>query len=824
MRKPFSKWSVPHLNEGGVPPLPGEQLLRDREGYRNEVYLDTEGNPTVGWGHKVPGMEVGTVPFTQEQNDANLRENIQIATQAAIANVGEDTWARLNDAQKDALISQAYQLGATGQAGFKKMIEAVQSGDHRGVRREAQDSKWNKQTPKRVQDIVNAFDGSGATWYNPLHWNQGGGVPDLNDPTNKDTVPAMLTAGEFVLNKEASQMFRPQIEAMNNAGLQQRHKENAMVMKNMGGPLAPQYLKDGGEAGEWKSGATGMFDGQPYRYRVLPNGMIEVQKNPENTWYGGKQSTFVYNPETEKIVTDPRVLAEGLGENHPLTEKAMKGFLGGAGKLFQWDPLVKDILKDDPDIINEALGASGALEERRLAEQTAASDRMLIDTAQENLRNKLVDTGEEIFGQAGTKLMVDPTTGKYYKLNSEGELRPAQEVTGALKRAVDRYEARTGKEGQHTTEVPERLWDDVQLVDQDNPFNYENVEDLRNKGYSEPQVQAILENKYADQYGHQNWATEEGEQEMQDLIDQAVVPTPAPAPPVFTQEGPTSTDDIPVVPGMQEEIPVPTDMEGDQGPYVVPASGPPGMMEEGRTVDPSTIQGGFDVVDHSRAISHAESPYDERGRTVDPSTIEGGFDVIDHSRAISTPPPMTEAGRTVDPSTIEGGFDVIDHSRAISTPPPMIEAGRTIDPDSIQGGFDVVDHSRAISTPPSMGEAGRVPPVVEDTTPIRIVDATTPVDTQEGAIYGDIEVTPGAGPLSVEYTSEGRQHSTDEERNLAGVDVSYPTVPNAFSRDGRPIHAGSKFVGARKGTYVSQYPKGTPLYNQRTGEFWFNGE
>ena len=29
-------------------------------------------------------------------------------------------------------------------------------------------------------------------------------VKDLNDPTNVDTIPAMLTDGEFVLNKEAT--------------------------------------------------------------------------------------------------------------------------------------------------------------------------------------------------------------------------------------------------------------------------------------------------------------------------------------------------------------------------------------------------------------------------------------------------------------------------------------------------------------------------------------------------------------------------------------------------------------------------------------------
>ncbi len=62
-------------------------------------------------------------------------------------------------------------------------------------------------------------------------------IPDLNDPTNRDTVPAMLTAGEYVLNKEAAQMYAPHVEAMNQHGLQQRHAENAQVAANMGGAI-----------------------------------------------------------------------------------------------------------------------------------------------------------------------------------------------------------------------------------------------------------------------------------------------------------------------------------------------------------------------------------------------------------------------------------------------------------------------------------------------------------------------------------------------------------------------------------------------------------
>ena len=62
---------------------------------------------------------------------------------------------------------------------------------------------------------------------------------DKTDPTNRDSVPAMLTPGEFVLNKEASTLFAPQIEAMNNKGLALRQA------RNMGG-MIPQGYNTGG--------------------------------------------------------------------------------------------------------------------------------------------------------------------------------------------------------------------------------------------------------------------------------------------------------------------------------------------------------------------------------------------------------------------------------------------------------------------------------------------------------------------------------------------------------------------------------------------------
>lgn len=69
-------------------------------------------------------------------------------------------------------------------------------------------------------------------------------MKDLTDPTNRDTVPAMLTPGETVVNKEASMMFGQQLQAMNNAGLQKRAVGNAMVYANDGKYILSDADKD----------------------------------------------------------------------------------------------------------------------------------------------------------------------------------------------------------------------------------------------------------------------------------------------------------------------------------------------------------------------------------------------------------------------------------------------------------------------------------------------------------------------------------------------------------------------------------------------------
>ena len=203
------------FNEGGnvpVPMSPTEALLRAREGYRSDVYLDSEGKPTVGHGHLLPNEYIsreGERPFSEEKLDDWFREDQAKAAAAAQRNAkhyGVD-WDKLNKREKTALESMAFQLGETGQKGFEKMWKALAAGDKETASLEALDSDWASQTPERAKDVYSAFTpGLGFEKGGPVYAYRGYDVAeqdayDIEDP-NTDlssgwTPPVVPETGEW---------------------------------------------------------------------------------------------------------------------------------------------------------------------------------------------------------------------------------------------------------------------------------------------------------------------------------------------------------------------------------------------------------------------------------------------------------------------------------------------------------------------------------------------------------------------------------------------------------------------------------------------------
>ena len=194
-----------YRDSGGGIPMPvsmTDALLHAREGFRDDVYLDSLGKPTVGAGHLLPQeweSRVGERPFTKEQLDAMFAEDRAKAEEAAKRNLGKETWDKLNKRQKATMTSMAFQLGETGQAGFPSMLKAIQAGDYEEAVRQAKTgskggkSLWYQQTPARVEDVEAAFLAEGG-WSNFLNKYVLG--PNAQIPQDVDTTADVMSVAD----------------------------------------------------------------------------------------------------------------------------------------------------------------------------------------------------------------------------------------------------------------------------------------------------------------------------------------------------------------------------------------------------------------------------------------------------------------------------------------------------------------------------------------------------------------------------------------------------------------------------------------------------
>lgn len=124
--------------------------LRRDEGWRPNVYLDSEGFETIGYGFLVDEHRGGGMP--RDVGEYWLRRNVERV-------VGElsrrwSHFSRQPDDVQRALVNMGYQLGVSGLLGFSKMLAALEAGDRGTAAREALDSRWAAQTPQRAQRVA----------------------------------------------------------------------------------------------------------------------------------------------------------------------------------------------------------------------------------------------------------------------------------------------------------------------------------------------------------------------------------------------------------------------------------------------------------------------------------------------------------------------------------------------------------------------------------------------------------------------------------------------------------------------------------------------
>jgi len=129
----------------------------EKEGYRQDVYLDTRNLLTVGIGHLVlprDNLKLGDT-VSKQRVDEFFGQDIRAALIAA-ENQARELSALTDDFVK-ALIHVNFQLGTGWKDEHRKTWRYLKEGNYQAAAVETKNSAWYNQTPVRANDFSNAI-------------------------------------------------------------------------------------------------------------------------------------------------------------------------------------------------------------------------------------------------------------------------------------------------------------------------------------------------------------------------------------------------------------------------------------------------------------------------------------------------------------------------------------------------------------------------------------------------------------------------------------------------------------------------------------------
>jgi lysozyme len=119
--------------------------IKKCESLRLNIYIDSTGNPTIGWGRNIrKGISIDEAELMFQNDYKNTLAELNTC----------DWYHTLPDGVKAALINMNFNLGIGKLIGFKKMISALKAQNFTLAAQEALDSKWATQVGNRATDVA----------------------------------------------------------------------------------------------------------------------------------------------------------------------------------------------------------------------------------------------------------------------------------------------------------------------------------------------------------------------------------------------------------------------------------------------------------------------------------------------------------------------------------------------------------------------------------------------------------------------------------------------------------------------------------------------
>ena len=143
MIKDFTGVLEPEYQENIIDGL--TDIIAKHEGLRLEMYYDTLGVPTIGYGHNL------RTPISEEAAYKILEDDVAVAVQELDNKLG--WWRDLPQPAQIALASMVFNLGWPRFSQFKKMISALEDRDFSRAANEMEDSLWFQQVKSRGVEL-----------------------------------------------------------------------------------------------------------------------------------------------------------------------------------------------------------------------------------------------------------------------------------------------------------------------------------------------------------------------------------------------------------------------------------------------------------------------------------------------------------------------------------------------------------------------------------------------------------------------------------------------------------------------------------------------
>lgn len=121
-----------------------KERIKKNEGFREEVYIDSLGYPTFGYGSR---------KIREKYADLNMQDDLKECI-SLIEKYVEKEGISIDEFRIGILSEMVYQLGYSGVLKFKKMWKAIKDMNYDIASAEMKNSLWFKQTPIRAGDLA----------------------------------------------------------------------------------------------------------------------------------------------------------------------------------------------------------------------------------------------------------------------------------------------------------------------------------------------------------------------------------------------------------------------------------------------------------------------------------------------------------------------------------------------------------------------------------------------------------------------------------------------------------------------------------------------